>query len=189
MRTQCILCPYKYEENCNEYDKCYSLANIYYGTISRFFPFKQIQWFKDEYDIWKYNKYDKNMDKKYGDSSLENDAIKHIWGVKSFDDLSGADCCLYTMNDIDITYDKKSKKYMLGIETAYMFDNNESECIYLKKCLDAFTKYMDTNNLDKNKKFCLFFSNPETSTSADSIEELYTNFKIFVDGFCNQNIN
>lgn len=129
------------------------------------------------------------MDRKYGDSSLENDSIKHIWGVKSFDDLSGADCCLYTMNDIDITYDKKRKKYMLGIESAYMFENHESECTYLKKCLDAFTEYMDIHNLNKNKKFCLFFSNPETSTSADSIEELYTNFKIFVDGFCNQNID
>lgn len=60
MRTQCILCPYKYEENCNEYDKCYSLANIYYGILIRYFPFKQIQWLKDEYDILKYNKYDKN---------------------------------------------------------------------------------------------------------------------------------
>lgn len=129
------------------------------------------------------------MDKKYDDSSLENDSLKHIWGIKSYDDLSGSDCNLYTMNDIDITYDKKNKKYMLSIETAYMFENYKSECTYLKKCLSAFTEYMDIHNLNKNKKFCLFFSNPEISTSADSLEELYTNFKIFVDGFCNQNID
>lgn len=30
-------------------------------------------------------------------------------------------------------------------------------------------------------------SNPCTSMVAGSIEELYTNFKIFVDGFCSQN--
>lgn len=139
--------------------------------------------------FWKYKKYNKDMDKKYGDSSFENDSIKYIWGVKSFDDLSGADCCLDTMNDIDIIYDKKNKKYMLGIETAYTFENYDSECVYLKKCLDAFTKYMDNNNLNKNEKFYLFFSKPETSTRANSIEELYTNFKIFVDGFCNQCMN
>lgn len=129
------------------------------------------------------------MEEKYGDSSLEDNLLKHIWGVKSFDDLSGADCNLYTMNDIDITYNKKEKKYMLGVETAYMFNNYGDECNYLKDCLNAFSEYMDANNLNKNKNFCLFFSNPETSTSADSIEELYTNFKIFVDGFCNQNID
>lgn len=129
------------------------------------------------------------MEEKYGGSSLEDDSLKHIWGVKSFDDLSGADCNLYTMNDIDITYDKKEKKYILGIETAYMFDNYGDECNYLKDCLNAFTKYMDINNLNKNKKFHLFFSNPVISTSANSIEELYTDFKIFVDGFCNQNID
>ena len=129
------------------------------------------------------------MEEKFGDSSLEDDSLKHIWGVKSFDDLSGAECNLYTMNDIDITYDKKEKKYILGIETAYMFNSYAGECNYLKGCLNAFTKYMDLNNLDKIRKFSLFFSNPVISTSADSIEELYTNFKIFVDGFCNQNID
>ena len=38
-----------------------------------------------------------------------------------------------------------------------------------------------------SKQYSLFMSNPCTSMVADSIEELYTNFKIFVNGFCNQN--
>ena len=91
--------------------------------------------------------------------------------------------------DIDITYDKKKKEYMLGIETAYMFKTHAAECDYLRKCLDAFTKYMDNNGLEKNKPYMLFMSNPCTSMVAETIEELYVNFKIFVDGFCNQDID
>lgn len=76
---------------------------------------------------------------------------------------------------------------MLGVETAYIFETFTSACNYLRTCLDAFSKYMDTNGLDRNKQYTLFMSNPCTSMVADSIEDLYTNFKIFVDGFCNQN--
>ena len=76
---------------------------------------------------------------------------------------------------------------MLGVETAYMFETYALACNYLRTCLDAFSKYMDANGLDKNKQYSLFMNNPCTSMVADSIEELYINFKIFVDGFCNQN--
>ena len=203
-KHSCILCKYRKYNKENEYGcweargldeygypvgKCYSLSNIYHGTIRKFFPFKQIEHLKREIAWRRENKYIEDMDKKYGNSSLENDDIKFIWGVTSFDDLSGKDACFYTMNDIDITYDKKKKEYMLGIETAYCFETHVAECEYLQDCLKAFTKYMDDNRLDKNKPFRLFFYNPCTSMVADSIEELYTNFKIFVDGFCNQNID
>ena len=96
---------------------------------------------------------------------------------------------MYTMNDIDITYDKKKNKYILGIETAYMFKSHADECDYLQDCLKAFAKYMDDNGLKKNEPYRLFMSNPCTSMTADTIEELYINFKIFVDGFCNQDVN
>lgn len=118
-----------------------------------------------------------------------NDDIKFIWGVKSLDDLSGSDANLYTMNDIDIVYDKKKSEYMLGIETAYLFDSFEAECNYLVDCLNAFTKYMDDNGLKRNEPYTLFMSDTCTSMAAKSIEELYMNFKIFVDGFCNQDID
>ena len=129
------------------------------------------------------------MDKEYGNYTLETDETKFIWGVKSWDDLTGKDACMWTMNDIDITYEKKEKKYMLGIETAYMFKTHADECRYLQDCLKAFTKYMDDNGLEKNKPYILFMSNPCTSMEAESIEELYVNFKIFVDGFCNQDVD
>lgn len=123
------------------------------------------------------------------DPYCEDASIKFIWGIKSWDDLSGADACLYTMNDIDITYDKEKNIYMLGVETAYLFKTYGDECQYLKDCLNAFTKYMDDNGLSKNEPYRLWMSNPCTSMEAETIEELYTNFKIFVDGFCNLDID
>ncbi|EGC75581.1 hypothetical protein HMPREF0490_00780 [Lachnospiraceae bacterium 6_1_37FAA] len=123
------------------------------------------------------------MEDKHDEYSLETDDIKFIWGKKSCTDLSDSDASLYTINDIDIVYDKKENKYMLGIETAYIFENHAAECSYLKDCLAAFTKYMDDNGLKKNEPYRLFMNNLCTSIKADSIEELYTNFKIFVDGF------
>ena len=202
-KYNCILCKYnKYNKNggsCfdhrekDEYGypvgKCKSLSNIYYGTFINFFPFKQIDYFLTERAWRKEEKYNDEMDKKYGDCTLETDDIKFIWGVKSWDDLSGKDACLYTMNDIDITYYKKKKEYMLGIETAYDFKNHAAEYEYLQDCLNAFTKYMDDNGLKKNKPYMLFMSNPCTNMVAKTIEELYVNFKIFVDGFCNQDID
>ena len=202
-KYNCILCKYnKYNKNddsCfNHLEKdnygypiveCKSLSNIYYGTLINFFPFKQISALRTRFDYWKYDKYTVKMDKKYGNYALETDDIKFIWGVKSWDDLSGADACMYTMNDIDLMYDKKKKVYMLGIETAYCFDNHAAECEYLRDCLSAFTKYMDDNGLKKNEPYGLFMSDLCTSMEAKSIEELYTNFKIFVYGFCNQNID
>lgn len=93
------------------------------------------------------------------------------------------------MNNIDIVYEKKNNKYVLGIETAYIFENYAAECSYLKDCLAAFTKYMDDNRLEKNRPYNLFFRDHCTPTTAKSIEELYTSFEIFVDGFCNQGID
>ena len=196
-KYNCILCKYnKYNkngDNCynhrekDEYgyfvDKCKSLSNIYYGTIIKFFLFKQIHDFRAERAWRKEEKYNEKMKERYGDCSLETDDFKFIWGIKSYDDLSCTDACLYTMNDIDIIYDKKKKEYILGIETAYLFKTYNDECKYLSDCLKAFTKYMDDNGLNKNEPFRLFMNNPCTNMVANSIEELYINFKIFVNGY------
>lgn len=119
----------------------------------------------------------------------ETKSMKFIWGVKSWDDITGADACLGTMNDIDVVYDKDRQVYMLGVETAYLFKTYGYECQYLRDCLKAFTKYMDDNGLSKNEPYRLWMSNPCTNMEAETIEELYTNFKIFVDGFCNLDID
>lgn len=169
-----------------EFEECCLLSNIYYGKIIKRFPFKQIHYIKNRISEAKENRYYKKMEQKYGDYTIETDDIKFIWGVTSWDNLNGTKANLFTMNDIDITFNKKEKIYMLGIETAYCFETYEAECNYLQQCLSAFTKYMEDNHLKKNLPFTLYFNTPSTSLTAESLEELYTNFKIFVEGFCAQ---
>jgi hypothetical protein len=139
---------------------------------------------KHYFEIKKYKKLYPDFIK---EDEYDSGYLKHIWGVKSWDDLTGKDACLYTMNDIDIIYCRESKLYMLGVETAYMFNDENrkhAECKYLKQLLKAFTKFMNDNNYSKDFDKCLFISNSSLSISAESIEELYMNFKIFVEGYC-----
>ena len=148
---------------------------------------KQVRGAFWNYEYRKDLRENEKMDKKYGDCALETDDYKFIWGLKSYDDLCSGDCCLYTMNDIDIVYDKKHDKYNLDIETAFWFEDKNGECKYLLRLLDSFTKYMDDNGLDKNKPYEFWMSNLTTSMSADTIEDLYTNFNIFVRGYLEVN--
>lgn len=138
---------------------------------------------KNHFQIKKYKK----LYLDYMDDEYNCGALKFIWGVKAYDDLSNNKANLYTMNDIDIIYDRDSKKYYLGIETAYMFDENrkENECKYLKHLLKMFTKFMDDNGYSKDYDICLFMNNISINMSAESIEELYINFRIYVEGYCN----
>ena len=89
------------------------------------------------------------------------------------------------MNDIEIVYDRDAKQYMLDIETAYIFDDIQADCEYYKRLLDYFTQYMNDNGLSTEPHYCPFFANLDMKFEADSIEELYTRFKIVVTGFCN----
>lgn len=120
----------------------------------------------------------------YADDEYNNGSLKFIWGIKSYDDLSDSDANLYTMNDIDIYYDRDTKQYSLGVETIYMFDDTQAECAYYNSLLESFTKYMKENGLDTERNYCTFCSGLDLSLKADSIEELYTRFKIVVTGLC-----
>lgn len=111
--------------------------------------------------------------------------LKYVWGIKSFSDLTkGNKSHFYSMSDIDIIYDRKNKLYSLGIETAYLFDDQKKICDYLKELLNVFTKFMDERGYSKDKLFPFFFGSPTLSMTSDSIEGLYTNFRIFVEGYC-----
>ena len=144
-------------------------------------------WLQDKYEPITTYFYEQKLKRLYsdynGDDAYNCGTLKFIWGVKSFDDLSSADACIYTMNDIDICYDRETKKYMLGVETAYMFDDKLTEVKYLDHLLSCFTEYMTDNGLSTEEPHFLWMSNPCTSMEAETIEELYTNFKIFVEGY------
>lgn len=120
----------------------------------------------------------------YEDNEYNCGSLVHVWGVQSWDDLTGDKSHLYSMNDIDITYDRDKNEYYLGIETAYLFKDKHDECKYLRNLHDAFTEYMLNNGFSTVSTLSLFFSCPRVSTSAKTIEELYSNFTVFVEGYC-----
>lgn len=124
-KYSCIFCKYRklnknHDYACMEsWDKdesgypigeCNSLSNIYYGKLINHFPFKQIDNLLTEKSYKKEEKYNTAMNKKYGNCFLETDDFKFIWGLKSWYDLSSSDANMFTMNDIDIIYDKQKKE-------------------------------------------------------------------------------
>jgi len=135
-----------------------------------------------------YNRELKKMRKKYSDydESYDIGELHHVWGIKSYDDLTGQDCNIHTMNDIEILYHRDEKKYSLSIETAFIWETDRinGECAYLLRLLNAFTNYMDSKGLDKNFNYCLFMCHWNLDTKCKSVEELYFNFKVYVYGIC-----
>jgi len=136
-------------------------------------------------DSIKHHFHCKKYEKKYDDW---NDAkwvgdLEMIWGITSWDNMTGDDANMYTMNDIEICYDHESKIYSLGIETAYIFKDTEAEIKYLKSLHGAFTQYMIDNNQNVGGGICLFMSSPAIGSSAKSLEDLYNNFTLFVNGY------
>ena len=120
----------------------------------------------------------------YKDDEYNCGDLKFIWGIKSWDDLTSKDANLYSMNDLDIVYDREKKEYMLGIETIYTFDDKEDEIKYLEGLLDKFTEYVRENKYITNQdKMCLTYIESSEPWRAKTISELYIRFKIFVNGF------
>lgn len=186
---QCLFCKYKYDNDAcfdatyNHGYPCRSLSNIYYGTISKWFPFTAIEKYRDKIE----EKRCKDFYADFNADFTENSEMKHIWGLKAYDDLSSSSCGLMTMNDIDVTYLKDEHKYVLSVETIYMFDDENDKYNYMKHLLNKFTEFMEQHNYDITKEFCLyevFTDGININTKFDSIEDCYAAFKMFVNGFC-----
>lgn len=116
------------------------------------------------------------------------DTWEFIWGIKSYDCLTAGEANLHTMNDIDITYDKKQKTYSLSIETGYDFKvGSDGERGYILSLFDEMTKWMleQGHKIDTHPWISNIFTNGyNINTKFNSIEELYTTFKCLVKGFC-----
>ena len=201
INLNCIFCKYKklnknHDYACmNSWEKdeygysigeCNSLSNIWYGKLSKHFPFNIIQYFIDKHE-------EKNTEEYYDDYNedfTENSSMKFIWGLKSYDDLSSCDANLETMNDIDLIYLKDEKKYVLGVETVYMFNSKEAEKEYFKTLLDKFTKWMEEQEYDTNATLSpygdmyeIFTNGININTHFDTIEDAYRTFKLLVNGY------
>ena len=113
--------------------------------------------------------------------------LKYIWGIKSHDDLSANKANFYTLNDLDIYFNRDNRLYMLGLETIYSFETVADRINYLNRLLDTFKDYMGSNSLfDSNyDPFFLYLYNYGKMIEAESLTELYYKFKIFVTGYSN----
>lgn len=196
-KYNCIFCKYKklnknHNYACmgswgkNDIGKCNSLYNIWYDKLNKHFPFNIIQYFIDKHE----EKIIKEYYDDYNEDFTENRSMKFIWGLKSYDDLSSYDANLETMNDIDLIYLKDEKKYILGVETAYMFNSKEAEKEYFKDLLGKFTKWMEEQGYDTNSTlnpyggmYEIFSSGININTEFDTIEDAYRTFKLLVNGY------
>lgn len=125
------------------------------------------------------------------DTKKYEDTYEFIYGIKSYDDFSlGNEANLYTMNDLDIVYNKKTKKYIIGIETIYSFSNGrKGEQEYIKDLLNKFTEWMQSKGYDTNTYIPIYSAfNKNINSEFDSIEELYAYFKMLVNGFVSQEV-
>lgn len=101
----------------------------------------------------------------------------------------------HTSNDIEVIYCPKTKRYHLKLDTSWWFETKEEELAFLKGLQFRFLDYLDQKNhpnpIDTN--YIFWMSNPGELFIAESIEELYTNYSIFVAGyeamFCQQKGN
>lgn len=126
----------------------------------------------------------------FNDDCTENEEMKFIWGLISCDDFSASKPNLLTMNDIDLIYLKNEKKYILGIETVYYFNNKQDEKKYLQYLLDSFTNWMINNGYNMNLTLNpygdfveLFSEGININTHFDTIEDAYRTFNILVNGY------
>ena len=98
-------------------------------------------------------------------------------------------------NDIEVVYCPGTRKYQLKLDTSWWFETKEEELAFLKGLQFRFLDYLDQKNhpnpIDTN--YIFWMSNPGELFIAESIEELYTNYSIFVAGyeamFCQQKGN
>ena len=183
-----VFCKYRNEPtkciNCHK--RCPSVSNILYGIIFELPIIKQIYKYISDKKFDKYMKFEEDRFNKYGD--CEDEKIKLIFGTLSCDEMVrqyGA--TLYTMNDLDIIYNKESKKYSASVEAIYQWDDEGGIVKYLQSLLSQFTKYMIDNNLDTTYKivfYDIFYGNITMDCVADTIEECYAKFKFMVEGYC-----
>ena len=201
INLNCIFCKYRKLNKNHDYacmkswkkdeygypiGECNSLSNIWYGKINKHFPFNIIQYFIDKHE----EKITEQYYNDYNEDFTENSSMKFIWGLKSYDDLSSCDANLETMNDIDLIYLKDEKKYILSVETAYMFNSKEAEKEYFKTLLDKFTEWMTEQGYNTNSTLnpyddmCeIFTKSININTHFDTIEDAYRTFKLLVNGY------
>lgn len=106
--------------------------------------------------------------------------LKYVWGVQS----NSQDATnFYQLTDLDIYYNRDTTKYILGLETLYVFETNQARLDYLDNLLFRFYNYLRDQFDSTVDPFHLYQYNNGNLFEADSLTELYYKFKIFVKGY------
>lgn len=109
--------------------------------------------------------------------------LKYIWGIR--DTGESADN-FEQLTDLDIYYNRDTKKYILALETIYIFPDDNSKIKYLDTLLKKFEQHVYHQlQEDAYSPKCLRTYNDGNLFQADSEIELFYKFKIFVIGYSN----
>lgn len=100
--------------------------------------------------------------------------LVYIWG-----NLNGG---LLGHDDICIIYNLKEKMYYCKVETAICADV-EGYAKYLDFTLECFTNFMEAAQLDMDAPKILMHNEPKIELKAPSIEQLYTEYTLFVNAY------
>lgn len=106
-----------------------------------------------------------------------------LWGVKASDDRTSCIASFHTMNDIDLTYNEKTKQYSLGIETIYYFDSSHDKCEYLIRLLDHFTTWMVSHNYNTNEELSIADVFHWQYNQFQTVSKAYAWFKFMVKAY------
>lgn len=123
-------------------------------------------------------------------TAIRDSVYDFVWGIKSLDGTSDCEEANFTtMNDLEIIYNKKENKYLISIETIYLFTNGiEGEKEYLRCLLNQFTAWMQNQGYNLNVQmglYDIFTAGINITSKFDTIEELYGCFKLLVNGYIN----
>lgn len=118
--------------------------------------------------------------KDWKDDEYNCGPLKYLFGVLPNNEFATN---WHQLTDLDVYYNRDTKRYMLGIETIYKFETIENSIKYLDNLCNRFYDYLK-NNFDPNvNPFNLYTYNDGNLFQAESLSELYYKFKIFVEGY------
>jgi hypothetical protein len=167
-----------------------SLSNLYYGILIKHFPFNIIYKIQRKIETKQVFDWYAQFDKYNNNEPIENDDMKFIFGIISYDDITSNKANLLTMNDLDLIYLKDKNKYTIGIETIYHFETKRAEKNYFKRLLDQFTNWMEENGYNTKAElnpygnlYSIFSDGYNINTEFDTIEDAYIMFKLLVNGY------
>lgn len=124
------------------------------------------------------------------DDEFNIGSSQFIWGILSGDDICGSQKAhFYTLNDLDIIFDRENLTYSLSIETIYGFPTEENRKNYLKELLNKLTLWMNQQGYDTNYEakniYSIFTYGLNINSNFESIPQLYGTFKFLVEAYCN----